>query len=292
MTKKGKQLSDIDKPIYRYWQALYQSFFNPQVYVDVAKRWRGLGINYLLLVIFIFSIPFAIRFILEFNQFFQDKMVQPISALPTLYIQNGKVSLDKPMPFIIKNKQGQVAAIVDTTGVVKTMDGKYPELAILITQDRLFLRLPTSNFFFSPKETPNTANNIQVYPFSDKANSVFIGKEWVKTSGIQNLKLFFGILIYPTMALVAFGAFLVFILAIALMAQFIARLFFKISITYKQACRLLIVSLTPFMLVFWTLLAFGTISGTYTFFLPLLMFTYFCYAVLALKRESHKLVRS
>jgi hypothetical protein len=291
MTKQGKQLSDIDKPIYRYWQAIYQSFFNPKVYVDVAKRWKGLGLSYLLLVIFIFSIPFAIRFILEFNQFFLEKMVQPISALPTLYIQNGKVSLDKPMPYMIKNKQGQVAAIVDTTGVIKTMDGRYPELAILITKDRLFLRLPSSSFFFTTNEA-QTANNVQVYPFSDKANSVFIGKEWVKTSGIQNLKLFFGLLIYPTMALVAFGAFLVFILAIALMAQFIARLFFKISISYKQACRLLIVSLTPFMLVFWTLLALGYISGSYTFFLPLIMFSYFCYAVLALKRESHKLVRS
>ncbi|MBA2710403.1 MAG: DUF1189 family protein [Tatlockia sp.] len=292
MTEVGTKLSTIDRPIYRYWQAIYHSFFNPRLYVDVAKRWKGLGLIYLLLIIFIFSIPFALKFTAEFNQILNEKMIQPIMNLPTFYVQNGQVSLDKPMPYFVKNKKGQVVSIVDTTGVITTIDDKYPEQTILVTKDKLLLRTFKLDIPLLPDTNTAQESKILTYPFDKQSNTVFSGEEWVKTSKINNLKYFVGIMIYLIFALVAFGCFLVFILALALMAQFIAKLFFKISLSYKQSCRLLIVSMTPFMLLFWLMLAFRYISTTYNFFLPLTTFIYFCFAVLAVKRESHKLVRT
>ncbi len=288
---KGKQLSEIDRPIYRYWQALYHSFFNPKLYVDVAKRWKGFGLTYLLLITFLFSIPFALMLAFEFNQIVKEKMIKPIMSLPAFYVQNGQVSLDKPMPYFVKDKKGQVVAIIDTTGSIKTIDNKYPEQTILITKDKVLLRMFTPNLSLLPENTTKPENKILVYPFDKHTNMVFSGADWVKSSHILNLKYFIGILLYLILAMVAFGCFLVFILTLALMGQFIARLFFKISLSYKQSSRLLIVSLTPFMLLFWTMLSFKYISSSYNFFLPLIMFSYFCYAVLAVKRESHKLVR-
>ncbi|ARG97327.1 DUF1189 family protein [Legionella micdadei] len=289
MVKGKKTLREIDRPFYHYWQALYHSFFNNELYVDVGKRWKGLGIGYLLLLMFVVTLPFALRVATDFNRFFVEDLVQPLQQLPTLYIQNGTVSLDKPMPYVVKNKYNQVVAIVDTTGTVKTIDKTYPFLSILITKDKLFYRFPSPQFFFNINNVQNPVSPIYVYPFNEHSNAVFDGKEWVKASGMSKLKLFFAILIYPTVALVFFAIFLIILLAFALMGQFIAKLF-KFSITYKQSSRLTMVSITPFMAVLWILLTLGRFSNQYGFFMPLLFIAYFCYAVISLKRESQKLV--
>ncbi|MBA2656254.1 MAG: DUF1189 family protein [Tatlockia sp.] len=292
MTEKGKNLRAIDKPVYRYWQALYRSFFDSRLYVDVAKRWKGFGFIYLFLLIALLSLPFSLRVLAEFNTFFNKEIVQPMLGLPTLYMQNGKVSINQPMPYIVKNSSGQAVAIVDTTGKISTLDGTYPNLNILVTQDKLFLRYPMPKFFFNTTTPEATSNDVQIYPFSQEGNSVFEGKEWVKKSGVLNLKIFFGVLLFPTIIFVATSVFAVFMLVFALMGQFIAQLFFKTSLSYKQACRLLIVSMTPFQWIFWLVMTLALFYSSYSLILPLLMASYFCYAVLAVKRDSQKLVHS
>ncbi|CDZ79065.1 hypothetical protein BN59_03381 [Legionella massiliensis] len=292
MIEEGKTLRDVDKPFFNYWKALYHSFYDNELYVDVGKRWKGLCLGYLLFVIFIMSLPFTTRLISEFLPFFDEAIIQPIKDLPTLYIQDGKISTNVEMPYFVKNKRNQVVAIVDTTGTITAMDDKYPDLTILITKEKFFYRYPTAHFFFTPAAQKDQASNIYVYPFTGNSNSAFDGKEWVKQSGIMKLKYFFSILLYPTMAIVAFGSFLVLILTIALMGQFIAKLFFKVSLRYAQSCRLLVVSMTPFMVVFWSVLALGYFSSIYGFILPIFVIFYFCYAVISLKRESQKVVHA
>lgn len=303
MTKTETKISLIDKPIYRYWQAIYHSFFNPKLYVDVAKRWKGLGLRYLLLIIIIFSIPFALRLSIEINQVWMEKMLKPIMQLPTLFVQNGQISSDKPMPYLIKDEQNRVTAVIDTTGSTKTIDNKnYPEQTVLVTKDKVFLGTPlitkdtvllqmlTTNSF--AKKAEGSQENSLTIPLSEQVNAVFDEKEWDKAYKISNLKIFITVFIYLSIALIAFGCFLVYSLVLSLLAQFIAKLFFNLSLTYVQTCRLFIVSLTPYMLVFWTLMVLGHIFSPYAVLLPLIVFAYFCYAVIAVKRESHKLVRS
>lgn len=289
MTKKNKSLRPIDKPFYHYWQALYHSFFNNRLYVDVGKRWKGLGIGYLLFLMFVVTLPFSLRVIIDFNRFFMEDLVQPLQQLPKLYIQNGTVSLNKPMPYIIKNKQNQVVAIVDTTGTVNTIDGSFPFLTVLITKDKLFYHFPSPQFFFNTNAVQNPANPVYVYSFKKESNTVFVGSEWVKSSSILNLKRFFAILIYPTVVFIFFAFFLVILLALALLGQLAAKLL-RFTITYQQSCRLIMVSATPFMVVLWILLVLGWFSNRIGFFMPLLLILYFCFAVIALKQESQKLV--
>lgn len=289
MTEERKALRKIDKPFFRYWQALYHSFFNNELYVDVGKRWKGLGIGYLLLLMFVVTLPFSWRVTVDFKQFFAEQLILPLQQLPKMYIQNGNVSLNQPMPYVIKNKQNQAVAIVDTTGVVKTIDQTYPFLTILITKDKLFYRFPSPQFFYTTNNVQTPVSPIYVYPFNKQSNSIFDGKEWVKTSGISHLKFFFATLIYPTVALIFFAVFVFVLLAFALMGQFIAYLF-KFSLSYRQASRLSMVSITPFMVVLWIFLTIGHFSTQSGFFLPLLFIAYYGYAVISLKRESQKLV--
>jgi len=94
---KGK-LKPIDTPVYRYWAALYKSFYSRNLYVDVGKRWHGLGILYLLLAIVLFSIPVALKTSLNLGRSFEEQLIDPLNQLPILYMQNGELTFDKPMP--------------------------------------------------------------------------------------------------------------------------------------------------------------------------------------------------
>lgn len=99
-------------------------------------------------------------------------------------------------------------------------------------------------------------------------------------------------IIYPTIALVFFAINLVFLLVFALMGQFLARLFFHLTISYKQTSRLLAVSLTP-QIVFLVLgLTFDWLFPGFGVVLIILLAFYFSFAVISLKRESQKLVVS
>ncbi|HEL8434089.1 TPA: hypothetical protein U0D75_002421, partial [Legionella pneumophila] len=87
VAKEKNKLKPIDAPIYSYWQALYMSFYSKRLFVDVGKRWRGIGLIYLLLVVAICSIPFSIRIASDFNKTFNQQIIQPLLQLPTVYVQ-------------------------------------------------------------------------------------------------------------------------------------------------------------------------------------------------------------
>ena len=76
------------------------------------------------------------------------------------------------------------------------------------------------------------------------------------------------------------------------MAQLIAKLFMKLSITYAQAFRLLVVSSTPHVLVLLLLFFLNALVNGISLVLIGLFAGYFSFAVLALKRESKRLVRT
>lgn len=288
---KNNSLREVDAPFYNYWQALYHSFFSSRLYVDVAKRWKGLGILYFLLLMAVVTLPFSLRATLDFNHFFKESVIQPLTELPEIFIQNGEISVDKPMPVFIKNKAGQIVSIVDTSGKITAIDKNYPYLSTLFTKDKVLYRLLTPQFFFS-KEAIKTEYPVYAYSFSGQNDSVFDAKEWVNNSGVMHMKYFMLVIIYPTIFLLFFFIFLVFFLAFALMAQFIAKLFLKVTLSYQQASRLLFVSSTPFMALLWATLAFGSFFYGEGFALSALLAIYFIYGVLALRRETNKLVLS
>jgi hypothetical protein len=290
--EQSTELRPIDAPHYRYWQALYLSFFSGALYVDVGKRWKGLSMGYFLLLSLMASFPFSLRLMMDFNHYFAQQLFMPIEKLPDIYIQNGQVVFDKPMPFLVKDSSGGVIAIVDTTGKVTGMMKEYPKLSILITKNKLLYRVPSQpEFFFSTHKNANDGTVVeQVFP--DNMNQIFNGAEWLNSSGIENIKLLTMITIYPTMALVFFSIYMVFFLAFGLMAQLMARIIFKQSLTYLQSFRLLIVSSTPhFVVLLATLTANWVFTGYGTLLLAILAI-YFSYSVLSLKRESNKLVRT
>lgn len=284
----GSTLRDIDAPHYSYWQAVYHSFFNRALYVDVGKRWKRLSIMYLLLAMFVASFPFSLRLMLVFDNFFKQEIIAPLQNLPEIYVQNGQVSLDKPMPYFVKNDEGDVIAIVDTSGAITDFSALYPKLSVLFTKDTFMFSVPKPPQFF--KNFPTTSWPVSSKPFAKDLNEIFDAKQWVQSSTIKGTRIAINFMIFPMVAVLFFTLYLVFLLAFTLMAQFIAKILLKFDLNYVTCFRLLMVATTPQIVVLQLSLALDWIFTGLGMVLCILIAAYFSFAVLSLKRESNKLV--
>ncbi|GGI75645.1 DUF1189 family protein [Legionella impletisoli] len=289
---KNKELRVIDKPIYRYWQAIYLSFYSPSLYRDVSKRWKGVGAFYILLVIAIGCVPLSIRVIHYMTDYIDQELLAPIKLIPPLYIQGGEVSLDKPMPYFVKNKSGNVVAIVDTTGKITEITSQYPHLVLLITKNKLYFREPPPPPLFKTTPVSSAEKKIKVQKISEGDTEVFDAKQWIENSGVLNIRLLVQVMVYPVMLVLFYSIYLVLLLTLPLLGQILAQVFFSFKLKYIEACRVFAVAATPQMLLFFILMTFDIAFPGLGFVYLALLAGYFYYALACIKFERHKMVRS
>lgn len=289
MRKEKSSLRLLDKPVFGYWQALYRSFYSSRLYVDVGKRWKGFGFLYLLLVIVLFSLPLSLQIIKYFNRFYDQQIIGPMKRIPTLYIQNGQVIFDQPMPYFIRNEQGKVQAIIDTTGKISMLGQEYPEASILITKNKIYFRTPKTPLQYTLSDRPES-DSVYVETFDKSMNQVFNGEEWLENSQVISLKYLFIGLVPPIIIVFFYSMFAVFIPVLALLGQLYAQVFFTFKIRFKQSCRLLMVAVTPAALFFFAVLSLNLRIPASGLILLAILSVYFSCALLFLKRESRQVV--
>ncbi len=289
MSKLNKKIKPVDAPVYGYWTAFYNSFYSRRLYVDVGKRWRGFGFLYLLFVVALLSIAFTLRLGSDLNQSFEQQINDPLKQLPVLYIQNGELSFDQPMPFFIKNKKGEVVLIIDTTGTVNKINSIYPHLNLLINKDRIHYTFPEPQLFtMTHSSGKSRVSYTQV--FDKGVSQVFDGKKIADDKSIIRLKYFSEFLIYPLVVTIIFSVLLIVFPVIALLGQVFSKVFFSFEISWLKASRLLIVSSTPMQLfLFFALTANFMFSGMGVLLFALLI-SYYSYALFSLRAESKQLV--
>ena len=291
MSKKNKNLRLVDAPLYNYWQAIYLSFFSPQLYIDVVKRWRGFNFLYLLFVISLATIPFSLRVIHGFDRYFNEEIIFPLSKLPLLYVQNGNISFDEAMPYFIKNKKGEVIDIIDTTGKVNDINSAHPNIILLITKDKIYSRYPKLNLFFESTDRSNEGE-VSVQTLGKSMNEVFNVHEWIKSGRLRHLKLFIEFMIYPVVTLILYGMYLVIMVVFGYTAIIFAQVVLKYKLKFKDGIRLFIVTATPQIILFYIIFTTNYQSRWAGLVQIILMAIYFNYAVLCLKHEGKKMVRT
>lgn len=281
----------INTPLYRYWQALYMSFYSKRLYIDVAKRWKGFCFAYLLLMIAVVSIPISIRLAIEFNQYFNEQLMLPLKKLPPLYIHQGEVIFDKPVPYFIKDKQGSVVAMIDTRPWVVGMDSAYPDLMLLITKNKLYYRSPKIPSFVKAN-IPMVNNPVSVDTLDTHYSDIFVASEWIKSSRVMKLKWLGTLLVYPMIVPLFFGMCFSFLFMFAMIAQVFSWLIFKFKMSFKKTYRVLIVATTPQTAIFMLLLSVNSLFKGIGIFCAALGAVYFSYAVISIKRESKMIAHS
>ncbi|HAT9634899.1 TPA: DUF1189 domain-containing protein [Legionella pneumophila subsp. pneumophila] len=289
VAKEKNKLKPIDAPIYSYWQALYMSFYSKRLFVDVGKHWRGIGLIYLLLVIAICSIPFSIRIASDFNKTFNQQIIEPLLQLPTVYVQNGNVIFDKPMPYLIRNDKNQVVIIIDTTGKVADFTEEYPYLNILIKKNSINFLLPTPELLGSSPVNEQKGVPI-VQPLDKDMNMVFDGKKIIQDNAINGLKYASQLMIYPIVVAILYSIMVTVLLVIAFLGQVFSKIFFSFTISFKKSSRLLMVASTPMLVVLVTMLSLHFIFPGFGVILLILLAAYYSYGIYGLRDESRKMV--
>lgn len=284
------ELKPIDAPVYSYWKALYYAFYSRRLYVDVGKRWRGFGFLYLLLVVCLLSVPLATRVANVYKQDINQQMVEPLLKMPTLYVQNGEISIDQPVPYLIKNKNNQVVLIIDTSNKISGFEQQYPYLTILINKNTISFRLPGLQIFQQQEQAPTTTTPI-VQTLGKEVNTVFNGQQFIESSTIPSLIRITQWMLYPLIGFVLSSFFMVLFPVLAFMGQVFSNVFFSFQITYKQASRLLIVSATPMILILMLFLFMDKVFMGMGILLVGLLIAYYSFALLSLKAESQQMVK-
>jgi hypothetical protein len=229
----------MEKP-YRFWQAPYLAFFSLPFYQDVARRWGGLALTYLLLLLAVTWLPNFWRLNAIAENFRQNDLPPILEQVPRLEIMGGEVKADVKMPHrIIDPKTKETLVVIDTSATEDDFDRL--NTAVLITKDKLIANRNT----FSRSLNLSDLEGVVI---AKESLGQFIDSSirWTRT------------LAYPMLVLNSWGYRFFQALLFGVLGLMIANTI-QVQLSYAALVRLSIIGLTPVILIR-TLLDFFSIS--------------------------------
>jgi hypothetical protein len=207
------------------------SFFSKELYRDVGLNWKGVNFLYLFLLLAVCLTPATIKMYMVFSNFVDNEAPAFIEQVPEITINDGKVSINEPQPYYIKDPEsGDILAIIDTTGQITSLEGT--DALCLLTSDKLI--------------TKKSKFENRTYDLS-KVKKFVVNSERI-TGWLNILRKFLIVFVYP---FALFSSY-VFRIAQALICAAIGLLFAswcKVTLSYPTLIRLAVVAMTPSLLV-------------------------------------------
>lgn len=206
------------------------SFFSKEFYRDVGLRWKGVNFLYLFLVTAICLLPTTIKMYITFANFVNNEAPAVVEQVPEITINDGKVSINEPQPYYIKDPEnGDILVIVDTTGQITSLEGT--DALCLLTDNKLVTR--KSEF----ENRTYDLSNVRTFA---------VDSERI-TGWLQIARKFLVVVVYPLALLSSY----LFRIVQALIYAAIGLLFAswcKVTLTYATLLRLAVVAMTPCLL--------------------------------------------
>ncbi|MGC2062067.1 MAG: DUF1189 family protein [Thermodesulfovibrionales bacterium] len=217
---------------YTIVHALYLSFFSRGLYRDVAARWRGFCLVYLLAVLALCTIPGVLRMQSDLGAWLNDQAPGYIRQLPNINITKGILAVDAPQPYrILNEKTGEPVVIFDTTGEVTSLTTS--KAFALFTRTTLIVRK-------DEKET----RSFNLSDLDGETITIDRGKAYDLLDAVVEM---FPVILYP------FAFFFSFLLwsAKALVFALFGRLYaqrLSLRLDTRSVIRISVVALTPALL--------------------------------------------
>ncbi len=125
---------------YSVIHSLWMAFFSKKFYRDVGQNWKGMGFLYLFMLLAIVWVPLMMDSYNQTNYMIEKVMPQIVEQMPAITIKNGLLSVDAPMPLIVKYDKNPNLNImvVDTSGRYNTLTQAKTDL--LVTQKVLYVK--------------------------------------------------------------------------------------------------------------------------------------------------------
>jgi hypothetical protein len=201
------------------------SLFLPAFYRHVARNWGGIGILYLILLLTLAWIPSLVNFHLWLRKIAEEDFPKVAKDWPDISIKNGKVTSPVPQPLEIKDENGIVFFVLDTTGKINNLD--QTKAMFLLTETKFFQR--------------DQLNNIQIHDlttFPDFDVTKERLQEWVDTGATWA-----AVCVYP---FCLFGSMIraIILMLLASIAGLIFNAAFNAKVTYGGLLRFAAVGMT------------------------------------------------
>ncbi len=216
---------------YTLLHPLFMAFFSKSLYQDVGRNWKGPGLVFLFSTVALCTIPFVLLLQWELSDVLNEQAPRIVRQMPAIKISKGKVSIDKPEPYYVKDdKSGDPLIIFDTTGKVRSLAGS--KAVMLVSQAAVTVR--------NEDGRTRTIDLSGVDDFSLDRRLLYTWIEELSKS------LFF--ILYP---LAVFFSFLIRLIEVVILAL-LASLLTKSPgppLSYRTYMRLAAVSMTPAMVL-------------------------------------------
>jgi hypothetical protein len=233
-----------------FWQAPYLAWFSQDFYRDVAQRWRGLALTYLLILIAVLWLPNALRLNQNLETFRTQDLPPILEQVPKLEIQNGEVKADVKMPYrIVDPRTNETLVVIDTNASETDFDRL--NTAVLITKTQVISNRTGLNRSFNVGDLEGVSvDKESLERFIDGSIA------WTRT------------LAYPLLVINSWGYRLMQALIFGVIGLIIANSI-QAKLPYAAVVRLSVIALTPVIILrtlfdffgivlpFWWLLAFA-----------------------------------
>jgi len=212
---------------FNYLDALWQSFFSPSLYVDVAKRWGGVGFLYLLLIVVISWLPDLVKMQTGLQAWRGDAAEGFIRQVPAIDITDGVASANVETPYFIKDpKDGRVMVIIDFTGQYTNLENT--TAGMLLTRNEVILKQS------GPQPRAFSLSNVKQFSL-DQARV----RRWANLIATGFVVLFAPIAIVFTYCFRIVQALIYAALGMAFASSY------RVKLTYRTLLRIVCVALTP-----------------------------------------------
>lgn len=126
---------------------LYMSFYSSELYQDVGRHWKGVGLGYLFLAMAILQLPMAAKIHMGFSKWVATGANEIVDQIPQINVNHGEVSTNVETPYYIKEPTDPASRVSSTSDYLLVIDltGKYKTLEdvktdILLTKHSVTMR--------------------------------------------------------------------------------------------------------------------------------------------------------
>lgn len=236
-----------------FFSAAFHSFYSRSFYQEVARKWLGLGMRYLLLLLVIGWIPFIAVLMAKVEQidtsFYESTeptAVQDssstvngilhtiITQMPVLTFEKGEVHLQEIQPYIIADPATNIPLmVIDTTGKINSLQGT--KALILLTKRDLYARSNNLGEIHYTIEELTGADKIIL----DKAKA----RKWVESAKTLT-KWLLPLIFFPITVIISFIYSMIGSFCYAMIGMGIAKIL-RAKLTFTDLFRLAVVARTP-----------------------------------------------
>lgn len=152
--------------------ALPLSFFSPSLYRDVAQQWKGFGMAYLLLLVFLSALPYTYVWQQKLNKLLNITIPAFTVQIPDAVLINGSLHTQKKQPFYIRDpKTREVWAVIDTNGHYQQVDKLLPVTLFFIEKSLLHNQISL-----------NQSISATVYPYPELNEPMYINQKTIASA--------------------------------------------------------------------------------------------------------------